>query len=105
MMLGQKDWAPVNSSVALKIVRASGTALTAGVETHVIDGVSVPITVPAKTVADCFKHRNKIGIDVAVEALRDFMKSRARRDLNEIYRYAEVDRVQSVIRPYLEAMT
>ena len=105
MMLGQKDWAPVNPPVILKIVRASGEALTAGVETHVIDNVPVPITVPAKTVADCFKHRNKIGIDVAVEALRDYMKSRARRDLNEIYRYAEVDRVQSVIRPYLEAMT
>ncbi len=105
MMLGQKDWAPVNPSVTLKIVRASGEALTAGVETHVIDGVPVPITVPAKTVADCFKHRNKIGIDVAVEALRDFMKSRPRPDLNAIYRYAQLDRVQSVIRPYLEAMT
>lgn len=105
MMLGQKDWAPVNSFVTLKIVRASGAALTAGLETHVIDSVPVPITVSAKTVADCFKHRNKIGIDVAVEALRDFMKSQTRRDLNEIYRYAEVDRVQSVIRPYLEAMT
>jgi predicted transcriptional regulator of viral defense system len=91
--------------VALKIVRASGEALTAGVETHVIDGVPVPITVPTKTVADCFKHRNKIGIDVAVEALRDFMKSRPRPDLNAIYRYAQLDRVQSVIRPYLEAMT
>ena len=55
--------------------------------------------------ADCFKHRNKIGIDVAVEALRDFMKSRPRPDLNALYRYAELDRVQSVIRPYLEAMT
>lgn len=104
MMLGQKDWAPVNASVALKIVRASGQALTAGVETHMIDGVPVPITDPAKTVADCFKHRNKIGIDVAVEALRDFMKARSNRDLNQIYRYAQMNRVQSVMRPYLEAM-
>jgi predicted transcriptional regulator of viral defense system len=104
MLLGQKDWAPVNSSVALKIIRASGAALTAGVETHVIDGVSVPITSPAKTVADCFKHRNTIGIDVAVEALRDFMKSRRQRGLSELYRYAQIDRVQSVMRPYLEAM-
>jgi predicted transcriptional regulator of viral defense system len=104
MMLGQRDWAPINPSVALKIVRASGDALTEGVETHVIDGVAVPTTVPAKTVADCFKHRNKIGIDVAIEALRDFMKARPRRDLNEVYRFARIDRVQSVIRPYLEAM-
>jgi predicted transcriptional regulator of viral defense system len=105
LMLGQKDWAPINPSVALKVVRASGAALTEGVEAHMIDGVSVPITSPAKTVADCFKHRNKIGVDVAVEALRDFMKSQGRRDLNEIYHYAQVDRVQSVMRPYLEAMT
>jgi predicted transcriptional regulator of viral defense system len=105
LMLGQKDWAPVNPSVTLKIVRASGAALTAGVETHIIDSVPVPITVPAKTVVDCFKHRNKIGVDIAVEALRDFMKSRGRRDLSEIYHYALIDRVQSVMRPYLEAMT
>lgn len=106
MMLGQKDWAPVNSSVALKIIRASGEALTAGVETHVIDTVPVPITTPAKTVADCFKHRNTVGVDVAVEALRDFMKSRSQAGaLAELHRYAQIDRVQSVMRPYLEAMT
>lgn len=104
MMLGQKDWAPVNASVRLKIVRASGEGLTAGVEAHMIDGVPVPITDPAKTVADCFKHRNKIGVDVAIEALRDFMKVRPLRDLNQIYRYAQIDRVESVMRPYLEAM-
>lgn len=104
MLLGQKDWAPVNPSIALKVVRASGEALTAGIEAHSIDGVSVRITDPAKTVADCFKHRNKIGIDVAIEALRDFVKTRPRPDLARIYRYAEIDRVQSVIRPYLEAI-
>lgn len=104
MMLGQKDWAPINSSVALKIVRASGGTLTEGVETHMIDGVPVPITTPAKTVADCFKHRNKIGLDVAIEALRDLMKARPRPDLNEVYRFARIDRVQAVMRPYLEAM-
>jgi predicted transcriptional regulator of viral defense system len=104
MMLGQKDWAPTNSSVALKIVRASGEVLTEGVMTHLIDGVSVPITTPAKTVADCFKHRNKIGLDVAIEALRDLMKARPRTDLNEVYRLARVDRVQAVMRPYLEVM-
>lgn len=105
MLLGPKDWAPTNPSVALKIVRASGEALRAGIETHQVDGVPVPITSPAKTVADCFKHRNKIGLDVAIEALRDFIKSRkGRAGLNELWRYAEIDRVQTVMRPYIEAI-
>jgi predicted transcriptional regulator of viral defense system len=104
MMLGQKDWAPINPSVKLKIVRGSGGVLTEGVEIHMIDGVPVPITTPAKTVADCFKHRNKIGLDVAIEALRDLMKARRRPDLNELYRLAQIARVQAVMRPYLEAM-
>ena len=105
MLLGPKDWAPTNPSVSLKTVRASGDGLMAGVETHQIDGVPVPITSPAKTVADCFKYRNKIGLDVAIGALRDFTKSRNERNgLNELWRYAEIDRVQTVIRPYVEAM-
>ncbi|MBB3148116.1 putative transcriptional regulator of viral defense system [Phyllobacterium trifolii] len=105
MLLGPKDWAPTNPSVSLKIVRASGEALRAGIETHQVDGVHVPITSPAKTVADCFKHRNKIGLDVAIEALRDLIKSRkGRAGLNELWRYAEIDRVQTVMRPYIEAM-
>lgn len=105
MLLWPKDWAPTNPSVSLKIVRASGEALRAGIETHQIDGVPVPITSPAKTVADCFKHRKKIGLDVAIEALRDLINSRkGRAALNELWRYAEIDRVQTVMRPYIEAM-
>ncbi|MFC5769247.1 type IV toxin-antitoxin system AbiEi family antitoxin domain-containing protein [Thauera sinica] len=105
MLLGPRDWAPTNPSVALRIVRASGDAQTAGIETHVIDGVPVRITSPEKTVADCFKYRNKIGLDVAIEALRDLMKSRtSRSNLDELWRYAEIDRVQRVIRPYIEAI-
>jgi predicted transcriptional regulator of viral defense system len=105
MLLGPKDWAPTNPSVAMKIVRASGESLTSGVNTHNIDGVPVPITSPAKTVADCFKHRNKIGLDVAIEALRDLLKSRhGRAALNDLWRYAEIDRVHAVMRPYIEAM-
>ena len=106
MLLGPKDWAPTNPSVSLKIIRASGEALTAGVEIHQIDGVAVPITSPAKTVADCFKHRNKIGLDVAIEALRDLFKTKTgRTGLNELWRYAAIDRIQTVMRPYIEAMT
>ncbi len=106
MLLGSKDWASVNPSVQMKIVRSSGEALSAGVEIHEIDGVSVPITSPCKTVADCFKHRNKIGLDVAIEALRDVLKSeRHGPRLDELWRYAAIDRVQAVIRPYVEALT
>lgn len=70
-----------------------------------IDGVPVPITVPIKTVTECFKHRNKFGHDVAVEALRDVMKFRPRPDLNSIDSYAHPDRVSRVIRPQPEVMT
>ena len=105
MLLGPTDWAPTNPSVTLKIVRASGDALTAGVDTHEIDGVPVPITSPTKTVADCFKYRAKVGLDVAIEALRDLLKSRdGRAALNELWRYAEIDRVHKVMRPYIEAI-
>lgn len=106
MLLGPGAWAPVNSSIMIKVVRASGDALTAGVETHVIDAVEVPITSAAKTVADCFKYRNKIGLDVAIEALRDFMGSPSLRlGRDELWRCAKIDRVQGVMRPYIEALT
>jgi predicted transcriptional regulator of viral defense system len=87
--------------VRLKIIRASGEALTAGIRHHRIDGVSVPITTPAKTVADCFKHRSKVGLDVALEALRDALR-RKRATTDEIWRCAVADRVATVMRPYLE---
>ena len=104
MLLGLKDWAPVNPAVQIKIVRASAPSLRAGVEVQTIDGVSVPITSRAKTVADCFKYRNKIGADVAVEALRDLFARSRRPPIDDLWRYAEVDRVRTVIRPYLEAL-
>lgn len=104
MLLGPKDWAPVNPSVQIKVIRASASSLSAGVEIHQIDGVPVPITAPAKTVADCFKYRNKIGVDVAVEALRDLFARSRKPPIDDLWRYAEVNRVQAVIRPYLEAL-
>ncbi|TDX60532.1 transcriptional regulator with AbiEi antitoxin domain of type IV toxin-antitoxin system [Methylosinus sp. sav-2] len=104
MLLPSKAWAPRRPPVTLKILRASGEALKAGVEQQLVDRVVVPITSPAKTVADCFKYRSKIGLDVAIEALRDCLtKKRATRD--EIWRYAAIDRVQNVMRPYLEALS
>ena len=105
MLLDPKDWAPVNPAVQIRVVRASGRSLREGVELHTIDSVPVPITSPTKTVADCFKYRNRIGVDVAVEALQDlFRRSTLRPPIDELWRYAEIDRVQAVIRPYLEAL-
>lgn len=88
----------------LNIVRFSGKALTEGVEEHTIEGVTVKIYSPAKTVADCFKYRNKIGVDVAVEALRDCWQKR-RASADELWRYAKICRVANVMRPYMEAIT
>lgn len=88
----------------LRIVRFSGSALKEGVERYRIEGVRVTIYNPAKTVADCFKYRNKIGLDVAIEALRDCLRSRkCTRD--HLWQYAKVCRVTAVMRPYLEAVS
>jgi predicted transcriptional regulator of viral defense system len=88
----------------LRILRFSGKALSEGVEHHKIESVSVRVYCPAKTVADCFKFRNKIGLDVAVEALRDCLRRRkCTRD--QLWQYAKVCRVTEVMRPYLEAVS
>ena len=87
----------------LRIVRFSGKALTEGVETHPVEGVDVRFYSAAKTVADCFKFRNKIGIDVAVEALKDFSRTH-RGGANELARFARICRITRVIQPYLDAI-
>jgi len=87
----------------LRLVRFSGAALTEGVEEHAVDGVTIRVTSVAKTVADCFKYRNKIGLDVALEALRDAWAAR-RMTSDEIWHYAKIDRVANVMRPYLESL-
>lgn len=92
---------PVISGLALSVVQFSGTALSDGVEAVELDGVFVRITTPARTVVDCFKYRNKIGRDVAVEALRDAMDE-GKATLGEIIRFAEMRRMSEVMRPYLE---
>ena len=78
-------------------------ALSEGVEAHLLDGVQVKVFSPAKTVADCFKYRNKIGLDVALEALRDGV-AKKRFSMDELLYFAKVCRVQNVMRPYLEAL-
>jgi predicted transcriptional regulator of viral defense system len=87
----------------LRLVRFSGVALTEGVEEHAVDGVTVRVTGVAKTVADCFKYRNKIGLDVALEALREAWNEK-RMTSDQIWHYAKIDRVANVMRPYLESL-
>lgn len=104
LAIGEKAWRPRLTSPPLRIVRFSDRALRAGVGAHKIEGVAVRVYSPAKTVADCFKYRNKIGLDVALEALRECWRAR-RCTMDALWRYAKVCRVQNVMRPYLEAIT
>jgi len=87
----------------IKMVQFTSGAYTAGIETVERDGVTLRVYGVAKTVADCFKHRNKIGLDVALEALKDTRASR-KATMDEIWRYARICRVANVMRPYLEAI-
>lgn len=102
--IGNKEHPPRLDYPPLRAVRFSGEARTAGVETRVIDGVQVHVTSVAKTVADCFKFRNKIGLDVALEALRDSRRTR-RATMDDLWRFAKVCRVTNVMRPYLETVS
>ena len=87
----------------VRIFKFSGKAFTEGVEDHEVDGIKVRIYGPAKTIADCFKFRNKLGMDVALEALKLHQKT-TRFDVNELMYFARVCQVENVIRPYVEAM-
>lgn len=102
MAIGRKAWRPRIAHPPLRLFYLSGRSLKEGVEEHTISGVTVRVFGAAKTVADCFKFRNKIGIDVAVEALREYRRARPKQ-LEALWRFAEVDRVTRVIGPYLEA--
>jgi predicted transcriptional regulator of viral defense system len=87
----------------IKMVQFTGEAYSAGVEEVEREGVKLKVYGVAKTVADCFKHRNKIGLDVALQALKD-ARSRNKASLDEIWRYAKVCRVANLMRPYLESI-
>jgi predicted transcriptional regulator of viral defense system len=104
MAVAAKAWAPRVNYPPLRIVRFSGAALTSGVEEHCIGGVPVKVYSPAKTVADCFKYRNKIGLDAALEALRDCWRRR-KATMDELWKAASVCRMTNVMRPYLESLT
>lgn len=98
-----KAWPPRIDTPAVHIVRFSGAALSYGIEKKRIDGMVIRIFNPAKTVADCFKFRNKIGMDVALEALRDCYRQK-KASIDEIWEAAKVCRVANVMRPYLESL-
>ena len=103
MAIDVKARRPGASGPPLEIVRMSGPALTQGIEERALEGVRVRLYGRAKTVADCFKFRNKIGLDVAIEALRDYRRRRG--SVDELLQYAEICRVARVMRPYLEALS
>ncbi len=88
----------------LRVVRFTGAALTEGVREHRVEGQTIRVYGIAKTMADCFKYRNKIGLDVALEALREAWRSR-RFTMGELDHYAGLCRVRRVMKPYLEALT
>ena len=91
------DYPPV------KMIQFSGEAYAQGIEVHERDQVTLRVYGVAKTIADCFKHRNKIGLDVALEALKD-ARSRKKVSADDLWRYAKICRVANVMRPYLETV-
>lgn len=103
MALEHSAWQPRQNDLPLRFVRFSGVAFTAGRETYTLEGVTVNVYSAAKTIADCFKYRHKIGIDIAIEALRDGLHQR-KCTVDELWGYAEICRVAKVMEPYLDAM-
>ena len=104
LAVGKKDWAPKPDGMPIRIVRFTEGLLSESIETHVIDGVPVRIFGAAKTVADCFRHRSKVGLSVAIEGLQETLRQR-KATPGEIARQAEHGGISTVIRPYLEALT
>jgi predicted transcriptional regulator of viral defense system len=101
--IGNKAHPPRLDYPPLRTMRFSKASLVSGVEIHTIEGVAMRVTSVAKTVADCFKFRNKIGLDVALEALREARRAN-KASADALWRYAKINRVANVMRPYLEAI-
>ena len=104
LAIPNKARAPKMEYPPLRIVRFSGAALTAGIEERLVDGVPVRVTTVARTVADCFKFRNKIGLDVALEALQEAWRAK-RVTMDELWHFAALCRVANVMRPYMESLS
>ena len=104
LSIGNRDWAPKPDRMPIRIVRFTQTLLSEGVEIHTIEGVPVKIFGVAKTIADCFRYRNKIGLSVAIEGLQEALRKRSATP-GQIANQAVRGGVGTVIRPYLEALT
>jgi predicted transcriptional regulator of viral defense system len=103
MAIDNKARSPKELGIPIRIARFSGKVLTSGIEQYNIEGVTVRVYSPAKTVADCFKFRNKIGLDVALEALRDCHRAR-KCTMDDLWKYAKICRVANIMKPYLESL-
>jgi len=103
LAIERKAWRPRIEYPPLRVVYLSGPSFAEGIEEHAVEGVPVRVYGAAKTVADCFKFRNKIGTDVAVEALRGYRRQHPKA-LEDVWHYGQIDRVGRVLRPYLESL-
>lgn len=103
MAIDRSAWKPRIEYPRIRFVRFSHKALSEGVEHHTIEGVDVAVFTPAKTIIDCFRYRHKIGLDVALEGLREGLRSR-KVTPDQLWEFARRARIWSVIKPYLEAM-
>ncbi len=103
IMIDRKARKPSINYPPIRVVRASGLALSEGVQVMKIDGVDVNVTTVAKTIADCFRYRSTVGVDVALEALRDAWRQK-KATVDDILAAAKADRVATVMRPYLESL-
>jgi predicted transcriptional regulator of viral defense system len=101
--IAHKARAPARAPVRLRIFRVAEASLSRGVETRMIDGVPVRVTTIARTLVDCFKRRADVGLDVAIEALRD-AKRLKKVNMNDVWQAAEESRALTYMRPFLEAV-
>ena len=100
----RRAWKPqIDGTTRIRYMRFSGDAFTSGIQSDIVDNVKVRVYSPAKTVADCFKYRNKIGLDVALEALREGWRDKLY-TMDELWKFAKICRVSNVMRPYLVSM-
>jgi predicted transcriptional regulator of viral defense system len=104
LAIGQKDWSPKPDGTPVRLVRFTDRLLAESVETHIVDGVFVKVFGVDKTIADCFRYRNKIGLSVAIQGLQEALRQR-KATPSDIFRQAERGTVATVIRPYIEALT
>lgn len=103
LLIDRRARTPKVNYPTLEVVRASGPARIHGVETKVVDGVKVQITTPAKSVADCFRFRRHVGLEVALAALKDYLRKR-KGSIDTLVEAARADRIYAFMRPYIEAL-